>query len=39
MRTIGLISTVLFACIAAGGMFLFVRSIPEIRRYLKIRDM
>lgn len=39
MRTIGFISTVLFAGIAAGGTLLFIRSIPEIRRYLKIRDM
>jgi hypothetical protein len=39
MRVIGIITTVLIVVIAVCAAVLAVRSIPDIRRYLKIRSM
>lgn len=39
MRTVGLLTTVVGAGIAALAAFVGVRSIPDIKRYLKIRQM
>ena len=39
MRTMGVLATGLLTLSVAGGAFLFFRSIPEIRRYLKIKQM
>jgi hypothetical protein len=39
MKTIGMLATVTFGIIAALGVALFIRSIPEIRRYMKISSM
>jgi len=39
MRTVGRLTTVVGVCIAAVAAFVGVRSIPDIKRYLKIRQM
>jgi hypothetical protein len=39
MKTIGMISTMVFLLLAAAGTVLFIRSIPDIRRYLRMREM
>lgn len=39
MRAVGMVSTVLFAAIAAAGVWIGVRSIPDMRRYLRMRRM
>lgn len=39
MRTLGVISTVVIITATAGAIVLAVRSIPDVRRYLKIRQM
>jgi len=39
MRTIGMLATIMGLMVVAFGMILFIRSIPEIRRYLNIRNM
>ena len=39
MRTIGVVATALSMLVLVGGTVLFLRSIPEIRRYLHIRSM
>ena len=39
MRAIGIITTAVVAVGAAYGVAFVVRSLPEIRRYLKIRSM
>ncbi|WP_408587524.1 DUF6893 family small protein [Prescottella soli] len=39
MRTIGKLSTVLFAAAAAAGVWITVRSIPDLQRYLRMRRM
>ena len=39
MRTIGVFATALFTLALIGGTVVFLRSIPEIRRYLNIRNM
>jgi hypothetical protein len=39
MKTIGMLSTVVGSVVLAGGVLLFVRSLPELRRYLKVRNM
>lgn len=39
MRTLGKITTVLLVTATAGAVVAGVRSIPDIRRYLKIRQM
>ncbi|MGW5382147.1 DUF6893 family small protein [Nocardia sp. NPDC003963] len=39
MQTVGVIATALVAAAAAAGVYLGVRSVPDLRRYLKIRHM
>jgi hypothetical protein len=34
-----MVSTMAFGLIVAFGAVLFIRSIPDIRRYLKMREM
>ncbi|MFJ7996387.1 DUF6893 family small protein [Streptomyces sp. NPDC096310] len=39
MRSLGLITTGVAAVLAAAAVALGVRSIPDIRRYLRMRSM
>jgi hypothetical protein len=39
MKAIGVFASIMGLMVMAFGMVLFVRSIPEIRRYLNIRNM
>ncbi|MFL6026388.1 MAG: DUF6893 family small protein [Friedmanniella sp.] len=39
MRTLGVITTVVIVTATAGAIVIAVRSIPDLRRYLKIRQM
>lgn len=39
MRTVGVISTVAGAAAVAGAGLLLIGSLPDIKRYLKIRSM
>lgn len=39
METVGVIATAVVAVLAAVGLYLGVRSVPDLRRYLKIRQM
>ncbi|WP_373862817.1 DUF6893 family small protein [Nocardia amamiensis] len=39
MQAVGVISTAIVAGLAAVGLYLGVRAIPDLRRYLKIRHM
>ena len=39
MRTIGRLTTLVGAAVAAVAMVVGVRSIPDVKRYLKIRSM
>ncbi|MGI8899365.1 MAG: DUF6893 family small protein [Nocardioides sp.] len=39
MRIVGIVTTVIAAVIALGGVVVGIRSIPDVRRYLKIREM
>lgn len=39
MQTVGMIAIVLVAAVAAFGLIVGVRSIPDVRRYMKIRRM
>jgi hypothetical protein len=39
MRTMGFILTGLLVVSAVGATLMFIRLIPELRRYLKIRQM
>ena len=39
MKTIGMLATAAALVVAAASALLLVRSIPEIQRYLKIRNM
>ena len=39
MRTVGLLTTIVGAAIAAVAAIVGVRSIPDIKRYLKMRQM
>jgi hypothetical protein len=39
MRIIGVFATLFGLLLAAVGVALFVQSLPEIQRYLKIRSM
>lgn len=39
MRTVGLITTIVIAMIVLGAVFVGIRSVPDIRRYLKMRQM
>ncbi|MGQ4597662.1 DUF6893 family small protein [Nocardia sp. R6R-6] len=39
METVGVISTGIVAALAAVGVYVGLRAIPDLRRYLKIRHM
>lgn len=39
MRTVGIVTTVIVVAAMAGGAVVVVRSIPDIKRYLRIRQM
>jgi hypothetical protein len=39
VKTIGMFATIIGLMMVAFGVLLFVRSLPEIRRYLNIRNM
>lgn len=39
MRFIGITTTAAVAAVAAGAVFIGVRSLPDIQRYLKMRAM
>lgn len=39
MRIVGLITVIVIAVAAVGGIVVLIASIPDIRRYLKIREM
>ncbi len=39
MRTVGLVTTIVVAVIGLGVVFIGIRSIPDIRRYFKMRSM
>ena len=39
MDVIGWIATGVVAVVIVGGVVVGVRSIPDVRRYMKIRDM
>lgn len=39
MRTVGIATTVVAAVIAAGAALVGIRSVPDIKRYLKMRQM
>ncbi|WP_040790587.1 DUF6893 family small protein [Nocardia paucivorans] len=39
MQTVGVISTAVVAVLAAVGLYVGVRSIPDLRRYLRMRQM
>jgi hypothetical protein len=39
MRALGVITTVVIVTATAGAIVIAVRSIPDLRRYLKIRQM
>lgn len=39
MRTIGIITTCLAGVVVLVGAYVGVRSVPDIRRYLRIRSM
>ena len=39
MRVIGMAATVVVAAIAAIGVIVGIRSAPDIKRYLKMRQM
>ncbi|WP_375336038.1 hypothetical protein [Nocardia sp. SYP-A9097] len=39
MEAVGVIATVVFGVVVVAGLYVGVRSIPDVRRYLKIRHM
>lgn len=39
MRALGVATAVILSAVAVGAGYLGVRSIPDVRRYLKIRQM
>jgi hypothetical protein len=39
MQTVGFVATALGAVVIAAGVVIGLRSIPDVRRYLKIRQM
>lgn len=39
MRTVGLVTAVVAAVVAMGAGVLGIRSIPDIKRYLRMRQM
>lgn len=39
MRTVGFFATLVAGVVAAGAVAMGVRSIPDIKRYIKMREM
>jgi hypothetical protein len=39
MRTLGIITSLVGAAIVLGGVVLGIKSIPDIQRYVKMRQM
>jgi len=39
MRTLGIVTTIVSATVAAIAVAIGIRSVPDIKRYLKIRQM
>ncbi|MFB7719594.1 MULTISPECIES: DUF6893 family small protein [unclassified Nocardia] len=39
MEAVGVIATVVVGVVVVAGLYVGVRSIPDLRRYLKIRHM
>ena len=39
MRAVGIMSTVAGSAVLAGAVVVLVRSLPDVRRYLKMRSM
>jgi hypothetical protein len=39
MRTVGMLTTVVGAVVAAVAVVVGIRSVPDIKRYLKMRQM
>lgn len=39
MRTIGMFTTLVGAAVGAVAVLVGIRSVPDIKRYLKIREM
>ncbi len=39
MRTVGIITTAALGLLAAFGVALGIRSVPDVQRYLRIRSM
>ncbi|MCU1677640.1 MAG: hypothetical protein JWM93_2398 [Frankiales bacterium] len=39
MRTVGIITTAVVGALAVVGVVVGVRSVPDIRRYLRMRSM
>jgi hypothetical protein len=39
MRTVGILTTIVGAAITAVAVVIGVRSVPDVRRYLKMRQM
>jgi hypothetical protein len=39
VKSIGIVATTLIGALAAGAVAIGVRSIPDIKRYLKMRSM
>lgn len=39
MATVGVIATAVVAVLVAAGLYVGVRSVPDLRRYLRIRHM
>ena len=39
MRAVGMFTTVVVAAVTAAAVAIGIRSLPDIKRYLKMRDM
>ncbi|MGW0004948.1 DUF6893 family small protein [Nocardia grenadensis] len=39
MQVVGVVATAVVVAVAAAGVVIGIRSIPDLRRYLKIRHM
>ncbi|WP_404821741.1 DUF6893 family small protein [Nocardioides donggukensis] len=39
MRTIGMLTTIIAAAVAVGAVAVGIRSAPDIKRYLRMRQM
>jgi len=39
MRTVGMATTIIAAVIALGAIGIGIRSVPDIKRYLRMRQM